>query len=84
VADARAACPELKERRVWLDCREKAEPLDQEETMDHQAVLEIAEKMAFLDCQEESALPDLRDNLVLTVFRVKKVTLDLDAQAPLV
>ena len=53
--NARAACQERKERKVCPACLERMAAQDQEATMDHQAVREIAEKMASLDYREELA-----------------------------
>ena len=55
VDNARAACQERKERKVCPACLERMAAQDQEATMDHQAVREIAEKMASLDYREELA-----------------------------
>lgn len=82
VDNARAACQERKERKVCPACLERMAAQDQEATMDHQAVREIAEKMASLDYREELAQQDLRDSLVSTVSLALKETLDSDAPVP--
>lgn len=64
---ARAAYQELKERRVWPDCRGRVDSREKGEAMDHQAVQEIAEKTDFQGCLEELDQRVYQDSLVLTV-----------------